>query len=163
MNNVASFCFATIVASRALEAIHESGSSKGSFRDRHPWRVARELLHEASTKSEVIPILFAVEETQKLADWAVLVDIDVATFSGSRYETLCSFNVLQPVNPIFEELSSVLLKPSLEQLQREALEPIRHYRQHLDLQSIRPYAICETPSFISGLGASNQSTSASES
>ena len=146
-----------MVSQKALESMHESRSTGGSFKDRHPWRVAQDLLKEAERDSQRVPILFAVEESQRLTDWALLVDIDVATYSGQRYETLCQFSELQPMNPIFEELSSIVLRPSKEQLHREDIEPIRHYREHLDVRSIHPYAICETPLFIL-----NQSDSDSE-
>ena len=128
--------------------MHEIHAKGGSFKDRHPWRIAQDLLAQAASQNTYIPILFAVEETQKFSDWALLEDIEVATFSGQRFETHCSFQELKPVNPIFEELDSVVLMPSKEQLHREHVEPIRHFRQHLDLRSVRPYAICQTPMFI---------------
>lgn len=137
----------TVTDQKALDAVHESGSSNGSFRDRHPWLVARELLQLADSKSEFVPLVFVVEAELKLKDWAIVREIDVVTYSGQAYETQCSFEHLRPVNPIFEELNSLVLLPSSEQLHRETLEPIRKYRQHLDELHVFPYAICETPAF----------------
>ncbi len=148
MTQFAQYCFVTVTDQKALDAIHESESSKGSFRDRHPWLVARELLELANTHQEIVPLIFVVEPEFKLSDWAFVRDIDVAAYSGQAYETRCSFERLRPVNPIFEELDSLVLLPSREQIHREALEPIRKYRQHLDELHVFPYAICETPAFV---------------
>ena len=144
---LARYCFVTVTDQKALDAIHESGSSNGSFRDRHPWLVARELLDIAIENNELIPLIFVVEPELTLKDWAIVRDIDVVSYSGQAYETRCSFQRLCPVNPIFEQLGSMVLLPSEEQVHREALEPIRKYRQHLDEVHVFPYAICETPAF----------------
>lgn len=142
------FCVVTVTDQRALASVHESGSLRGSFRDRHPWLVAKELFTEANTTGQVLPLVFAVEPDLKLKDWAIVTDIDVATYSGQAFETRCSFERLQAVNPIFEALDSLVLLPSSEQLHREELEPIRKYRQHLDAIHVHPYAVCETPPFV---------------
>ena len=147
MPKFAPYCFVTVTDQKALDAVHESGSSNGSFRDRHPWLVARELLELASSNEELVPIVFVVEPDLKLKDWAIVRDIDVVTYSGQAYETQCAFERLRPVNPIFEALDSIVLLPSSEQVHRETLEPIRKYRQHLDDVHVFPYAICETPAF----------------
>ena len=148
MAHLAPFCFVTVTDQKALDAIHESGSSNGSFRDRHPWLVAQELLDAANANKERVPLVFVVEPELKLKDWAIVRDIDVATYSGQAYETHCSFEQLRPVNPIFEDLDSMVLLPSDEQIHRETLEPIRKYRQHLDEFHVFPYAVCETPAFV---------------
>ncbi len=147
MSQLARYCLVTITDQKALDAVHESGSSNGSFRDRHPWLVAQELLQLANSKRELVPLVFVVDSELKLKDWAIVREIDVVTYSGQAYETQCSFEQLRPVNPIFEELDSLILLPSTEQVHREKLEPIRKYRQHLDELHLFPYAICETPAF----------------
>ena len=144
----ARYCLCTVTDQRALDSVHESGSHSGSFKDRHPWHMAQELLQAAQADLSMLTLVFAVEPDLKLKDWATVADIDVATYSGQAYETRCSFENLRPVNPIFEELSSLVLLPSAEQLHRESVEPIRKYRQHLDDVHVHPYAICETPAFI---------------
>lgn len=148
MTQFAPYCFVTVTDQKALDAIHESGSSNGSFKDRHPWLVARELLELAISKEELVPLVFVVDSDLKLKDWAIVREIDVLTYSGQAYETRCSFEQLNPVNAIFEQLDSMVLLPSTEQLRREELEPIRKYRQHLDEVHVFPYAICETPAFV---------------
>ena len=147
MSQIASYCFVTVTDQKALDAVHESGSSNGSFRDRHPWLVAQELLELASVNEELVPLVFVVEPELKLRDWAIVRDIDVITYSRQGYETKCAFERLRPVNPIFEEINSLVLLPSREQVHRETVEPIRKYRQHLDELHVYPYAICETPAF----------------
>lgn len=147
MSQLAPYCFVTVTDQKALDAVHESGTSNGSFRDRHPWLVAHELLQLANENEELVPLLFVVEPDLKLKDWAIVRDIDVATYSGQAYKSHCSFELLRPVNPIFEELNSLVLLPSKEQIHREKLEPVRKYRQHLDELHVFPYAICETPAF----------------
>ena len=147
MFQLATYCFVTVTDQKALDAVHESGSSNGSFRDRHPWLVAQELLELANSNEEQVPLVFVVEPELKLKDWAIVREIDVVTYSGQAYETQCAFEHLRPVNPIFEELNSLILLPSSEQVHRETLEPIRKYRQHLDERHVFPYAICETPAF----------------
>lgn len=148
MSQFTPYCFVTVTDQKALDAVHESGSSNGSFRDRHPWLVAQELLELASSKEELVPLVFVVEPDYSLRDWAIVRDIDVVTYSGQAYETTCAFERLRSVNPIFEALDSVVLLPSNEQIHREKLEPIRKYRQHLDEVHVFPYAICETPAFV---------------
>lgn len=147
MSQLTPYCFVTVTEQKALDAVHDSGSSSGSFRDRHPWLVAQELLELATSNGELVPLVFVVEPDLKLKDWAIVREIDVVTYSGQAYETQCSFERLRPINPIFEELDSLVLLPSNEQVHREKLEPIRKYRQHLDELHVFPYAICETPPF----------------
>lgn len=147
MPELTPYCLVTVTDQKALDAVHDSGSSNGSFRDRHPWFVARELLELARSNQEIVPLVFVVEPDLILKDWAVIRDIEVATYSGQAFETRCTFARLRPVNPIFEALDSVVLLPSSEQVHRETFEPIRKYRQHLDPLHLYPYAICETPAF----------------
>ena len=138
----------TVTDHRALDAIHEAGSHSGSFKDRHPWHVAKERFDAARANQQQVAVIFVVEPELKLQDWALIEDIDVATYSGQKYETRCTFKQLRPVTTIFEDLGSLVLLPSSEQLHREKLEPIRQYRNHLDQVHLYPYAICETPAFM---------------
>ena len=55
---------------------------------------------------------------------------------------------MKPVNPIWESIDSIVLAPSAEQLHRERVEPVHIHRQILTEQHIWPYAVCETPVFI---------------
>ena len=153
----APYCICTIADQHALQSVHESGSNRGSLRDRHPWLVAKELLDKARIDQLVVALVIAVQPELTLTDWALIRELEVVTYSGQNFETRCSFEELRPVNPIFEELYSLLLFPSAEQLHRESLEPVRKYREHLDDIHVHPYAICETPAFIfTELGAKPQ-------
>lgn len=143
----ASIC--TVVTQAALDSFHEIGSTKGSFKDQHPWYVARELLVEAQTNDLLLPLIFVTEETLKVSHWALIDDIDVTTYAKHSHESRCTFYDLQRVSLIFEQLDSLTLLPPREQIHRESLEPIRVLRNHLDEIHLRPYAICETPPFVS--------------
>ncbi|MYF52128.1 MAG: hypothetical protein F4220_18580 [Gammaproteobacteria bacterium] len=68
---------------------------------------------------------------------------------AGQWETACRFEAPKPMHPIFTELGSVFLKPASEQLERERREGLRQHRMALDETHIHPYAICETPPFIS--------------
>ena len=70
---------------------------------------------------------------------------------GSRDRPVARFRYfgdLVPFNPIWESIDSVFVKASQEQMDRELKEGIRVFRQALDEHHIHPYAICETPAFI---------------
>ena len=154
MTNSASypFCIATIVTDKAIEAMLE-GSGTGSYRDEHPWLVARDMLETASAAQQKLPILFAVTDQQKNAyfsHWSVIHTIEVVELHKGQWDSRCAFDTLHAFNPIFEAIDSVFVKASDEQMEREKREGIRVYRQALDVNHIHPYAICETPVFITG-------------
>jgi len=135
---------------------------RGMYRDSHPWLVARELLDQATNRGERMPVMFAVEpsagereghaprtnEPLRFSHWALVRAIEVQELHKGAWETRCTFEPPEPVNPIWEPLDSVVLAPSAEQLHREAVEPVRRHRQLLDASLIHPYAVCETPAFI---------------
>jgi hypothetical protein len=144
------FCIATIVTHKAIEAMLE-GSGTGSYRDEHPWLIAQDILHNATTAGESLPILFAVTDDNHQAyfsHWSVIQNIDVVELHRGQWDSRCSFDTLHPFNPIFEAIDSVFVKASHEQMAREEKEGIRVFRQALDVHHIHPYAICETPVFI---------------
>lgn len=144
------FCIATIVTAKAIEAMLEVGGS-GHYKDESPWLIAQEMLQAATAADQILPILFASKSHHSRAyfsHWSVIHDIDVDELHRGQWLTHCSFGQLQPFNPIFEDVDSVFLKASAEQMAREAREGIRVYRQALDEFHIHPYAICETPAFI---------------
>ncbi len=145
--SVAAFCLCVVVSEKALKAILD-GHTQGAYRDNHPWIIAAERFCEAQEGAERVPIVFATGEPLEFSHWGIVESIDVNELHVGAFETRCTFDVLTPVNPIWTSLDSVSLAPSVEQLRREDLEPIRIRRQPLDHTTIRPYAICETPSFI---------------
>lgn len=151
MSQPTPYTIATVVTQKALDAILEN-SSEGTYRDTHPWVVARELWSEAGAEGLALPVLFArVDEGARepaLAHWAWIEDIDVLEYHKGSWDTRCKFSKLMPINPIWEGLDSVCLYPSEELRHREAVEPVKIHRQILDESLIHPYAIVETPPFI---------------
>ena len=141
------YCICTTVGAKSLQALLEA-SGEGRYRDTHPWLVAREILEEASAQQQQLPILFATTHPSEFSHWGFLQSIDVFELHRGQWETQCAFTPLQPVNVIWSALDSVFLKPSAEQLRREATEQIHQHRYGLTEGEIHPYAICETPAFI---------------
>ena len=145
------YCVAAVVGRQALTALLEAGGDGGAYKDQHPWIVARELWLTAQARDEQVAVMLAVEEPGEpceFSHWALVREIEVLELHSGAWSSQCHFTRPQPVNPIFTPLDSVLLKPSEEQLHREQVEPIRAHRTPLDDQSIRPYALCETPGFV---------------
>ena len=141
------YCICTTVGAKSLQALLEA-SGKGSYKDEHPWLVARQLLETATEQQARLPILFATGQPSEFSHWGYIEAIEVFELHRGQWDTRCSFSPLQPVNPIWTALDSVFLKPSHEQLQREELENIHQHRYALGEGELHPYAICETPAFI---------------
>jgi hypothetical protein len=150
--NVAPFCICTTVSAKALQALLEA-SGRGTYRDDRPWLVARDMLHEAETERRRLAIVFATgpasaSHASRFSHWGFIETLQVVELHRASWETACTFTALHPVNPIFEALDSLFLKPTAEQLTREHLEGIPRHRYPLTEAELRPYAICETPAFI---------------
>jgi hypothetical protein len=141
------FCIATCVSADALSAFLEAGRN-GTLRDEHPWLIAAELLQAARVAGARVPLLLATEKPLEFRQWAYIERIDVVEIRRGSWESACEFRELTAMNPIWNDIDSVLLKPGDDQLRRERLEPIRIHRFVLDAQQIHPYAVCETPAFI---------------
>ncbi len=146
--NAASWCIATVVTEKAIAGLLESGSD-GLFKDSHPWLVAQDLFRSTAAKGEVLPILLATGQPLTFSHWSFIERIDVVELHVGQWETACRFEPPKPMHPIFSELGSVFLKPASEQLERERREGLRQHRTALDEMHVHPYAICETPAFIS--------------
>lgn len=145
---VNSRCICTAIGEPALAKIVESHTDSATYVDAHPWIVARELLDEVSAAGQRLPMLFASGDPVAFSHWTFVVSIEVQELHHGAWETHCTIEQLEPVNPIWEPLDSLVLAPSAEQLHREAVEPVHKHRQMLDEQHIWPYAVCETPAFI---------------
>lgn len=145
------FCFATIVADKAIESLLAAGTT-AVFKDEHPWLVARREFIAARAADLRIPLLLASQGESvhecEFSHWAYINDIDVLELSGKRYMTSVTLTTLWEVSPLFGAIDSVSLKPSAEQLLREEVESVRTQRVALTEQYLRPYAICESPGFI---------------
>ena len=154
---VSEYCICTVVAAQALESLLEGAREpgppgtvgRGIYRDSHPWLVARELLDQARSRGQRMPVMLAVEDSRlRFSHWALIRTIEVRELHKGAWATHCTLEPPLPVNPIWEPLDSVVLAPSAEQCHREQVEPIRKHRQLLDASLIHPYAVCETPAFI---------------
>jgi hypothetical protein len=146
------YCVATTVSDEALKVLLEA-SGEGKYRDTHPWLAALDMLDAAGAAGERLPVLFASGKPSAFSHWGYVTDLAVVELHRATWETVLSFTPLQPVNPIWVDLDSVLLKPTAEQLDREVREGIHQHRYPVTEGEIRPYAICETPAFI-GQGVS---------
>ena len=143
-------CVVVLVTQRAIESMLES-SGQGFYRDTHPWVVAAQLFAQAQAEQSDMPILFAsVSDGQAAAysHWSMISKIDVLSLTSNRWESRCEFGELHAVNPIWQDIDSVMHKTSAEQILREQVEGIRNLRMPLQENQIHPYAICETPAFV---------------
>ncbi len=146
---VSPYCLATVVTRKAIDNLLESGAD-GAYRDSHPWIVAREMFEAARDDGLQLALLLAVDDGTGLllSHWAPVLEIEAMELHRGRWDSICRFGGLREVNPIWQALDSVALKPAAEQLRREAVEDLTVHRYHLDASVIRPYAICETPAFL---------------
>ncbi|MGE0622692.1 MAG: hypothetical protein AB7I04_24015 [Pseudomonadales bacterium] len=141
------YCLCTTVSAKALSALLES-HGQGKYRDTHPWLVALDLLDVARAAGQRLPVLFATGQPSTFSHWGYVEDLAVVELHRATWETVLSFSPLVPVNPIWTDLDSVLLKPTAEQLEREVREGIHKHRYPVTEGEIHPYAICETPAFV---------------
>ena len=143
-------CVVVLVTQRAIESMVES-SGQRFYRDTHPWVVAAQLLEQAQAAQSQTAIIFASVDGGQPASyshWSLISKIDVLSLTSNRWESRCEFGELNAVNPIWQNIDSVMHKASVEQLLREQVEGIRTLRMPLQENQIHPYAICETPAFI---------------
>ena len=146
------FCLATVVTHKAMDSLLEI-SGRGSYRDTHPWLVAKDMLDQSQAEGLQLALLFACQHEDKqvsFTHWSTVTQVDVVELHRGEWESRCHFGALHDMNPIWSDISSVFVKPSDEQLRREQIENIRVFRTELDEHHIHPYAICETPPFILG-------------
>lgn len=141
------YCICTTVSAKALSGLLEAGG-RGTYRDDHPWLVARDLLTVAGGEDARLPILFASGHPAQFSHWGFIESLEVVELHRATWETACRFSPLKAVNPIFEAIDSLFLKPSAEQIDRERLEGIHQHRYPLTEAELHPYGICETPAFI---------------
>jgi len=147
--SIHTYCLATVTSAKAIATLTESDQG-GAYRDNHPWLVARDLWAAAQNAGETMPILLAVQDGGRIGftHYAFITGIEVMARQLGGYDSVCRFGRLEKMHPIWEDIDSVTLKPAAEQLARESREGIHQHRFHLTQQLLRPYAICETPSFL---------------
>ena len=144
------YCVVVLVTQRAIESMLEN-SGQGVYRDTHPWVVAAQLLAQAQAVQSQMAIIFASvgdEQEAVYSHWSIIEKVDVLSLTSNRWESRCEFGELRVVNPIWQDIDSVMHKTSEEQILREQVEGIRTLRMPLQENQIHPYAICETPVFI---------------
>jgi hypothetical protein len=141
------YCLVTAVAEKSLAALLDAGGA-GTYHDAHPWLIAREIKAAADASGETLVLLIASRHPLEITHWTPIARIDVIELHRGAWETACDFGALAPVPEIWAALDSLILKPGDDQLRRERLEPIRQHRQLLDEKHLLPYAICETPAFV---------------
>jgi len=147
MTTTCPYCVCASASAKAIKSLLE-GSGEGSITETDPWLVAAEMLEQARRDGQRVPLLLASGTPLEFTHWAWIKRIDVVELHRGSFETRCDFGRLEPVNPIFSELDSVLLRPAEHQLRREALEGIRQHRHNLTPAELHPYALCETPGFL---------------
>lgn len=123
-------CIYTIRRSRDLEECLANGR-RGGFEEQREWKAGKQLLDEARRSGKRLPIIFApAEDTRRLFAWALIDEI------ASGPTTSYSFSELQLLAD--RPIKSVLKKA------RDGTQ--------LNEWFIRPYAICQTPSFLANVG-----------
>lgn len=141
------YCLVTAVAEKSLAALLDAGGA-GTYRDAHPWLIAREMKQAADEAGQTLVLLIASRHPLEITHWTPVAHVDVIELHRGTWETACDFGALTAVPEIWAPLDSLMLKPGDDQLRREKLEPIRQHRQLLDERHLLPYAICETPAFL---------------
>jgi len=147
MSSAYVYCVCTTASAKAIQSLLE-GSGQGSMTLTERWAVAAEMLADAALEGRRVPLLLASGNPLEFTHWAWIKRIDVVELHRGSFESRCEFGRLEPVNPIFAELDSLLLRPPEYQLRRESLEGVRHHRHALTAAELHPYALCETPGFL---------------
>ena len=151
------YSIATIVTTKAIEAMLEA-DAEGIYKDEHPWLIAKELFEHARSINQDLPIMFACKDPNKRSEfshWSTIQDINVIELHKGKWASRVHFGQLSQFNAIWSEIDSIILKTSQEQMDRENKEGIRIQRNLLDENHIHPYAICETPAFITAVLSSH--------
>ena len=104
------FCIATVVTTNAIEAMLEAGG-EGTYKDTHPWLVAKEFFKQAREDALLLPILFASMEDDShsvinFSHWSTVDEIEVVELHRATWDTRCHFTTLRKMNPIFEPIDS---------------------------------------------------------
>jgi hypothetical protein len=147
MTNCYEYCICATAAEKAIRSLLEV-SGAGTYRVNDPWLIAAEFLSAATDAQRALPILFATGKPLQFSHWGIVQNLEVVELHRGAFETRCEFSPLQPVNPIWAPIDSLMLRPSEVQLRREDLEGIRKHRHELTIGELHPYAICETPGFL---------------
>lgn len=135
------------VSEPALAALLETGGA-GRLSDDHPWHLAAELLGEAREQGRRLPLILASGSPAELRYWSWVEDVEVHELHRGRWQCRVHFGELVPVHPIWRALDALQLEPGPHRLRQERLEELRPRRYALCAKDLRPYAVCETPLFV---------------
>lgn len=147
MSSTYPYCICTTASAKSIQSLLE-GSGQGSVTLPEPWLVAAEMLADADHRNLRVPLMLASGNPLQFTHWAWIKRIDVVELHRASFESRCEFGSLEPVNLIFSEIDSMLLRPPEYQLRRESLEGVRQHRHALTTAELHPYALCETPGFL---------------
>ena len=98
------FCLATVVTSKALDALLEMGTA-GVYRDVHPWLIAQQLHAQAAQDGLTIPLLIACQNDHSQAT-------DEGASSAQRQDQILDLNKSQGAVPRTQDESD---QPGLAQ------------------------------------------------
>ncbi len=131
MDRLSSSCIYTLLHSGRLREQAEQGGRHQLTERNKPWRRGSQLWAEAQRAGDQLAIVFAgADATEpRLIYWAIIEDI---TINEQNLSTICTYTKLRPISPI-KQLSALRLLKSGRQLSDA---------------DIRPYRICQTPSFL---------------
>ena len=125
--SLSAFCIYTIKHDRDLDTAAARGKA-GWFREGKPWRTGQRLLREAKADKVSLPVLLAyATDCGTLRYWGVLTKV-VIDDKGTRYW--------------FDKLRRIPGRRRTQEL------TLRSSRKKIAPHFIRPYAICETPTFL---------------
>jgi hypothetical protein len=129
MDRLYSCCIYTILHSGELRRQAAEGG-RHSLTERKVWKTGSHLWAEAKLSGEGMPVVFSgADVATGLFYWAVIDDI---TVDYEKRQTRCSYSNLREISPPMQ-LSALQLRSGHRQLSDDY---------------IRPYAICQTPSFL---------------
>jgi len=141
------YCLCASVSEGALAALLETGGA-GRLSDDHPWHLAAELLAEAREQGLRLPLVLASGAPPELTHWSWVEDVEIHELHRGSWQCRVHFGALQPVHPIWRALDALQLGPAPHRLRQERLEALRPRRYALSEMDLRPYAVCETPLFV---------------
>lgn len=131
MNRLSSSCIYTLLRSGRLREQAEQGGRHKLTERKKPWRRGSQLWAEAERAGDQMAIVFAgADDTEPgLIYWAIIEDI---TINEENLSTTCTYTNLRPISP-GQPLSALRLLQS---------------GRRMSDADIRPYRICQTPSFL---------------
>ena len=84
------YCIATVVTTKAIEAMLEAGG-EGTYKDTHPWLVARQFFLTAQSEGARLPILFASMNDDNhteisFSHWSTIDEIEVVELHRAKFQ-----------------------------------------------------------------------------